>query len=103
MSFLQPIVFALAIVLTSMGLFVLVSAWAFPRLLETPSMRWLVTGKRLQPTQANQVLMGAWSLLIGSYFLLSVGGFRTLSYIAFAAWLPIAFLVLRRSFRRAAA
>ena len=103
MSFLQIIVLVLAILLSSIGLFALVSAWVFPRLLDTSSMRWLVTGRRLAPTRANQTLMGAWALLMGSFFLLSVGGYRTLSYIAFAIWLPLAFVVLKRNFQPAAA
>jgi len=97
-SFLQSIVFVLAVFLVTFGLFALIAAWASPGLLDSPFMRKLVTGNRLAPTRANQTLMGAWAMLIGGYFLLSIGGYRTLSYIAFAIWLPLAFIVLRRSF-----
>ena len=103
MSFLQTVIFSLAIVLAATGTFAIVAAWTSPGLLDSPIMRWTVTGKRLAPTRKNQTLMGAWALLLGSYFLLSVGGYRTLSYIAFAAWLPLAIIVLKRSFWPAAA
>ncbi len=98
MNFLPALVFACALFLVAIGFFALIAAWASPGLLITPFMRWLFTGKRLAPTRANQILMGAWAVLIGGYFLLSIGGYRTLSYFAFAAWLPLALIILKRRF-----
>jgi len=98
LSFLQTVTASLAAFLVLSGLYALVAAWTFPNLLDTPVMRWLITGKRLAPTRANRTLTSVWAVLIGSFFLLSLGGYRTLSYIAFAAWLPLALIVLKRTF-----
>ena len=98
MDFLPSVILSLSVVLIAAGSFVLVANLTKPNLLDSPVMRRLVTGPRLQPSSQNRSLMGTWGVLIGAYFLLSVTGYKWLSYAAFAAWLPLALIVLRRIF-----
>lgn len=97
MSFLEGAVSLIAAALVVVGLFTLVATWAAPRILEHRFMRWLVTGRRLAPTRANRALMACWAALIGGYLLLSVGGYYVLSVIVLVAWLPLAFVVIKRT------
>ena len=104
MTILPVIIVVLAAFLVLVGLLTLILAWFAPRFLDHPTLQWLITGKRIPPTRANRTLGSIWAILIGSFFLLSLSGQHTISYIVFAAWVPFAVAVLRLNFKfRAAA
>ena len=98
---MKIIIAALSALLICGGMFALVATFVSPGFMDRPVMRRLLIG-RLQPTRSNKIIMSIWSILIGSYMMLAMLEQRTLSYIAFAAWLPFAFIVLKRSFQPSA-
>lgn len=98
MEVLKPIAMALACLGILLGVFLLLAAWFAPRMLATPFMRWMTTGRRLTPTRDNQTLIAIWSILLGTYILLSVSGHAILSLSVFVVWLPFGVVVIKRTF-----
>jgi uncharacterized membrane protein YjfL (UPF0719 family) len=80
------------------GVFSLLAAWFAPRTLATPFMRWLTTGRSLEPSRDNQTLMAVWSILLGTFLVLAVSGQSTLGLAVFMLWLPVGIVVIRRRF-----
>ena len=98
MDILKTIVIALSVFLIAFGIIALVVAWSAPKLMDNPLFKWMLTG-RLPPTRSNRTLIAVWGILLGSYFLLSTTEQRLVSYIVFAAWAPLAVVLLKRSFK----
>lgn len=98
MDILETIVIALSLFLVGFGIIALVVTWRAPELMDKPFFKWMLTG-RLPATRTNRTLVAVWGILLGSYFLLSITEQRLASYIVFAAWAPLAVLVLKRSFQ----
>lgn len=84
------------------GLFVALSGaiglvltqWA-PRVMDLPFMRWMVTGRHLEPSRRNRILASAWALLGGTYIFLSASGYVIPALVVFVAWMPVAVLFFR--------
>ena len=83
--------------LIAIGFFTLTFAWLGPRLLDSPIATRMTTGGRLSPTRSNRSLVGVWSILLGSYFLLSLTEQYSASYVAFAAWVPFGIILIQRT------
>jgi hypothetical protein len=96
MSLVQTVLVTLSSFLVLVGALGLIAAWVAPSLLDGPVLRRLITGKRLAPTRSNRTLMSLWAMLIGSYLMLSVLGYRSASLIVFAIWLPFAVFLLKQ-------
>ena len=99
MEIARLIVMALGALIVLIGAFSLIAAWFAPNALATPFMRWMVTGRKLEPTRSNQSLMSVWSILIGTYMLAALSGHMIASMIVFVVWLPFGAMVLRRTYR----
>lgn len=97
MEFLKTISAACALFLMTAGLFALVAAWISPRFLERPLLRWMITGKRLAPTQGNQRLMACWAILLGCHLLLLWLGHPALGLMVLVLWLPFGIVVFKRT------
>ena len=98
MEIVKLITMALGGLIVLVGIFSLVAAWFAPSVLATPFMRWMVTGRKLAPTRANQTLMSIWSILLGTYIVVSLSGYLVVGIIVFFLWLPFGVMVLRRTF-----
>ena len=98
MEFLKVLSGAGRAFLIGTGLLALLAAWTAPRILERPFARWMITGKRLEPTRNNQILMSVWAVLFGSYLLLVSLGHPVLGLVALGAWLPVALIVIKRTY-----
>ena len=98
MDAVQIIIVVLACSLVLVGVAALIATWFTPSLMDRPFMRTMLTGRRLRPTRSNRILMSVWTILIGLYTALSVLGYRMPSLIVFAAWVPFAYVVLKRTY-----
>ena len=97
MEFLKVLSGAGGAFLIATGLLALLAAWTAPGLLDRPFARWMITGKRLEPTRNNQILMSAWAVLFGGYLLLVSLGHPVLGLVALGAWSPVAIIVIKRT------
>ena len=98
MEFLKTLSATGGALLIVTGLLALVAVWTFPRALQTPFARWMITGKRLAPTRNNQILMSVWAFLFGCYLLLFSLGHQVLGLIALVVWLPFGITVIKRTY-----
>ena len=98
METMRTIAVVLASFGVAIGIFSLIAAWFAPSLLATPFMRWLTTGRRLEPSRDNQTLMAVWSILLGAFFVLAVLGQTIPGLAVFLLWLPIGVVVFKRTF-----
>lgn len=80
------------------GIISLLAACFAPKLLASPFMRWMTTGRRLAPDRENQTIMAVWAILLGAYIILATTGHTRLGLAVFVAWLPFGVVVLRRTY-----
>ena len=102
MDLLDITLLVIAVVLFLSGSLVLIATWSAPRLLDTGFVRWLVVGSRLTDTRANRTLLACLNVLLAAHVLLSVSGYRILSFLALAVCLPVAIVVIKRGLLPAA-
>lgn len=95
MDILRSVLIVLSSFLVGFGLLSLAITWLAPGITDTRFFRWMLTGSRMAPTRSNRTLMALWSTVLGSYFVLSQTRHYTASYIVFAMWIPLAYMVLR--------
>ena len=98
MEILKILIAVLSSFLVLGGIVALAGTWLAPNFMDRPWIRRIVTGDRLDPSRSDRTIMSIWTILIGSYLMLSMLGQSTLSYVVFVAWLPFAFIVLKRTF-----
>ena len=98
MEFLKVVSAAGGTLLLVTGLLALLAVWTAPRLLKKPFARWMITGRLLEPTRNDQILMSVYAVLIGCFLLLVSLGQQVLALIAFVAWLPFGITVIKRTY-----
>lgn len=96
---LKILVLVLSACLILFGIAALLGTWLAPSFMDRRFMRHMLTGWRLEPSRSNRVLMSIWATLIGGYLALAMLEFRMASLVVLAAWLPFAFVVLKRTWR----
>ena len=97
MEILRNVVIVLSGLLVSFGLLSLAITWLAPGIADKPFFRWMLTGSRMAPTRSNRTLMALWSAVLGLYVLLSQTRHDMASYVVFAMWIPLAYMVFRQS------
>jgi hypothetical protein len=95
MDILRNVLIVISGIFVGFGLISLVITWLAPGIADSQFFRRMLTGSRMAPTRSNKTLMALWSTVLGLYVLLSQTRHYTASYIAFAMWIPISYMVLR--------
>ena len=85
---------AIGCLMIAYGLVGLVAVWAAPSLFSTRLFGSGILTGRMAPTSTNRAVMSAWSLFFGGWCATSFAGYRSISYVCFAAFLLTAVTAL---------